>query len=221
MNFIISHLLRAPVANLLGLTAVFKDVKDDPGMAEEIIGKIGEVAKHLDKILKSLNDILKEEEGVGNKMELIDLDDIIGKIEEHTVELNYKFNLIIRCNFNKDLQVYSCRSYIYSIFKGLIINVFACRNEGKSRQVLISSKKYSGKVELLFLSHLWIPEFGSQQNIFLSIPKYFDISKSEIGMHLYLIKLLVEALQGTITGLNKPQTGTAFLIKLPVLSFPI
>jgi PAS domain S-box-containing protein len=58
-SFIVSHNIRAPLANILGLTAMFNDPRYDETIKAQAIEGIQISAKNLDAVLSDLNDILQ------------------------------------------------------------------------------------------------------------------------------------------------------------------
>ncbi len=54
--FIVSHVLRAPVANIIGLNSL---IKEDPELKDKYIELLNESIHKLDKVVRELNDVLQ------------------------------------------------------------------------------------------------------------------------------------------------------------------
>jgi signal transduction histidine kinase len=55
--FIVSHVLRAPVANILGLNALFTE---DPESKDKYIELLNQSTQKLDKVIRELNEVLQD-----------------------------------------------------------------------------------------------------------------------------------------------------------------
>lgn len=62
--YIISHNLRAPVANLLSITTLLKEPEADPAETGQLIDWLAESVRKVDLVIKDLNEVLEKGRGI-------------------------------------------------------------------------------------------------------------------------------------------------------------
>ena len=147
--FIVSHNLRAPVANIVALNALLKE-SNDPIEKEEILEKIDISTERLENVIVDLNEILKVKKDVSElndvfefKDLLKDVKDILGKqIENSKIQISF--------DFSKCEKIGSIRTYLNSVFYNLISNSIKYVKEGQVPTLRIWSEIRKGKVILHF-----------------------------------------------------------------------
>ncbi|MEM8886841.1 MAG: HAMP domain-containing sensor histidine kinase [Bacteroidota bacterium] len=215
-TYIVSHNLRAPVANISGLSELFDFQNANSQENQEIIQHISRVSKHLDQIIRDLNEILSTE----------------GKIDEASTEINLKHEVERVCeelnneitNLNADLKidlkdvkhVQGVRGYLFSILHNLLENALKYRHPDRDPSIEIGAKLEDKGYSL------WVKDNGLGIDLDKDGEKLFKlksrINDSEVqgmGMGLFLVKSHSEQLGGKVEVESKPGEGSCFRILFP------
>jgi len=217
-TYIVSHNLRAPVANIMGLTDMLKEHDEDLNAEskKEVVERLSQSIKNIDTVIKDLNGILQASRPVNEKKETVQFkelcDDIVTNsyhtiIKEH-VQLNYTFDEIG--------SLFTIRSYLYSIFYNLVSNSIKYRQTNVDPVITITSHKLKDRVELRFKDNGKGIDLEKNGDQLFGLYKRFDTSAEGKGMGLFMVKTQVEALGGTIKANSKLGEGTEFIIQLSI-----
>ena len=214
-TYIISHNLRAPVANILGLAGMLHDHDLDNEAKMEVFDRVAQSIKNIDTVIKDLNQVLQAREMVSEKKETIYFDDIIEafKASIHDVVLNEKVQF--KYNFNEAESIFCIPSYINSVFYNLLSNSIKYRKPGISPIITVKSRKLADKIELRFKDNGKGIDLEKHSRHVFGMYKRFDPSMEGKGLGLFMVKTQIEALGGTIKIKSKPGMGTEFVIQLP------
>jgi len=213
--FIVSHNLRAPVANILGLSNVLKNTisKEDRLRSEQFLFKATE---QLDNVLKDLNKILEVRSEINEYKEIVSLNELVTLIKSSINGLIEKEMVQIITNFAATDKIVSIKSYIYSVFYNLISNSIKYRQADKSPVIKIKSEVENGKIKICFTDNgLGIDLIKYGDKVF-GLYKRFNMSKDGKGLGLFMVKTQVEGLGGIISVKSKPNEGCEFIIELPL-----
>jgi len=217
-TYIVSHNLRAPVANILGLTDMLKDHDNDldPEVKQEVVERLSLSIKNIDTIIKDLNNILQTRRPVNEKKEMVKFRDVCDDIITNSNYTIMKEHVHLNCDFDEVESIFTIRSYLYSIFYNLVSNSIKYRQADVDPVITITSRKLKNKVELRFKDNgkgIDLEKNGSQ---LFGLYKRFDTTVEGKGMGLFMVKTQVEALDGTIKINSKPGEGSEFIIQLSV-----
>lgn len=215
-TYIVSHNLRAPVANIIGLTEMLKEYDQDldPDARQEVVERLSLSIKNIDTVIKDLNNVLQSRKPVNEKKETVNLKSLCDDIITNTYNSIIKENVKLDYSFDEVEFVFTIRSYLYSIFYNLISNSIKYRQTGIAPVITITSHKVKDKVELRFKDNgkgIDMEKNGAQ---LFGLYKRFDTSVEGKGMGLFMVKTQVEALGGTIEINSKLGEGTEFIITL-------
>jgi PAS domain S-box-containing protein len=218
-TYIVSHNLRAPVANIIGLTDILKEHEDlDPPSKHEVVERLSQSIKNIDTVIKDLNSILQARRPVNEQKETIYFKDLCDDIITNSYNTIINENAQLKCSFDEAGSVFSIRSYLYSIFYNLVSNSIKYRQTGVPPVISVSSHKIGDKIELRFKDNgkgIDLEKNGSQ---LFGLYKRFDTTAEGKGMGLFMVKTQVEALGGSIKVSSKPGKGTEFIIRLSLRS---
>ncbi|MBS1531599.1 MAG: PAS domain-containing sensor histidine kinase [Bacteroidetes bacterium] len=215
-TYIISHNMRAPVANIIGLTDILTENELDELVRKEVIDKIAKSIKSLDTVIQDLNSILQARELAYEKKEQVNFQELMDAISSSIHNTIVNDGVQFRYFFDEVESVFTVRSYLYSIFYNLSSNSIKYHKSGVPPVITISSRKMKNKVELRFKDNgkgIDMRKYGSQV---FGLYKRFDNSVEGKGMGLFMVKTQVQALGGTIRVKSNPGEGTEFVIQLPL-----
>ncbi|WP_259067231.1 PAS domain S-box protein [Mucilaginibacter sp. X4EP1] len=220
-TYIISHNLRAPVANIMGLADMLKEHDFDQEVRSEIVERVSRSISNIDVIIQDLNSILQARGAVNEKKETIYFDDVINSIKTSIYNTLVTKNVQFKCSFTEIESIFSIRSYIYSIFYNLSLNSVKYYRTDVPPVITIRSKLVDGEMEICFTDNGKGIDLEKNGEHLFGLYKRFDTTTEGKGMGLFMVKTQVEALGGSIKVKSKLNEGTEFTIRFkPRLVLP-
>lgn len=212
-SFIISHNLRLPVSNIIGLVnLITNSTKLSPADYEKCLQGLLLSSSKLDDVIKDLNHILQIRNVINEKKESVSFSELVSDIEISIQDLIQKEGAVIKTDFGQIDQFMSIKSYLYSIFFNLITNSIKYRN-GEAPRIYISSQKLNNKIQLRFKDNSLGIDLSTQENKIFGLYHKFHTHKEGKGIGLYMTKTQVEILGGRITVQSAVNHGAEFLIE--------
>ncbi|QJD94453.1 PAS domain-containing protein [Mucilaginibacter robiniae] len=213
--YIVSHNLRSPVANIVGLTNLLELFKDDADVHGQTLKKLIKSVNNLDAVIKDLSYILTVNNASKDLFkEPIHLQDLL-----HQVLIDLQ-PIIVHTDADimlppKPLVVHTNRAYMYSILYNLISNAIKYR----------SYQKPHVKIDYYFTEEhtiIYVADNGKGIDLdkhaddLFKPYKRFDAKVEGKGLGLFLVKSHVEAMGGSLNLKSKLNQGSTFYIKLPL-----
>jgi PAS domain S-box-containing protein len=217
-TYIVSHNLRVPIANILGLGIVLKDIDTDPNERQATIDFILSSVRSLDLIVHDLNTVLQVREEVRGKKEPVFFNELVFDVENSLNLVLAGKDIHIHCDFEQISNIFSLRNYLYSIFYNLILNSINYRREGIETRISIRSDLSNSDVILTFTDNGKGIDLEKNGDTLFGLYRRYDTSVEGKGMGLFMVKTQVLALGGTVDVKSKPGKGTTFVITLPLHS---
>ena len=212
-TYIISHNLRAPVANIIGLSDMLGEPDLDPDMKRAVVERVSASIKNIDTIIQDLNHILQARELMIEKRETVYFNELVETIKTsiHNTVVDEKVQF--DCCFDEVEAMFTIRSYLYSIFYNLASNSIKYRQVGVAPVISIKSYKVGDKIELRFKDNGKGIDLDKNAGELFGLYKRFDTTMEGKGMGLFMVKTQVGSLGGTIQIKSKLGEGTEFVIQ--------
>lgn len=211
--YIVSHNLRAPVANIIGLARIIRSDRIDEATQQQCIDGLAQSVKKLDDVITDLNFVLQVRHGVNEKKENVHFSTLIEDIKASVNDLIRKENICINTDFSEIDEMFTMKSYLYSIFYNLISNSIKYRSAARQPEIIISSHLENGSVSLRFRDNgIGIDLQANGRNLF-GLYKRFHPNTEGKGMGLFMVKTQVETLGGKISVQSRVNEGTQFLLE--------
>lgn len=212
--YIVSHNLRAPLANILGLSQLISQLNPQDDLFGETTQGLHQSSANLDQVVKDLNAILEMRDGIEVVEVQVDLEELIQEALD-TLGCRNDPNVRINTRFNEVKNVRGIKAYLLSIFTNLIGNSIKYSNDNSPVIIEVSSSIKRGKVVVNFKDNgIGIDLKKHGDNIF-KLYKRFHSHKEGRGMGLYMVHSQVLALGGEIKIDSEVGKGTSFTIELP------
>ena len=215
-TYIISHNLRAPVANIIGLSDMLREPDLDFDSKMDVLDRVSRSIRNIDMVIQDLNHILQSRAMVNEKKETVYFDDLLEAIKTSIQNIIANEQVQFNCSFDDADSIYAIRSYLYSIFYNLISNSIKYRQTGVSPIISIQSRHLEDKIELHFKDNGKGIDLEKNSGQLFGLYKRFDTTMEGKGMGLFMVKTQVEALGGTIKIKSTLGEGTEFVIQLPL-----
>jgi signal transduction histidine kinase/DNA-binding NarL/FixJ family response regulator len=211
-GYIVSHNLRAPVANIIGASTAMDDPELDPEDRAIFCKAVHQSAMSLDQVIRDLNHILAIKTSSQSK-ELVSFSDLTDDINLAIVDTLVDTAFTITYDFSAVDVLLTVKAYLYSIFYNLIANSVKYRRKGIISHLSIKSHLNDGKIMLVFADNgIGIDLKKNKANIF-GLYKRFNFDFPGKGMGLFMVKSQMELLGGTITVESIENTGTKFKLE--------
>ncbi|RZA01831.1 MAG: PAS domain-containing sensor histidine kinase [Sphingobacteriaceae bacterium] len=216
-TYIVSHNLRAPVANIRGLSNLLNGfgAGDEADNAAALQG-LSYSVNNLDKVIIDLNNILQIGKQVNDQIETISLSDLVEEIKSGIHEMIRKNKASITYNFEALDELYTVKVYMYSIFQNLVINSIKFKQPGVNPQIEISSAIVDKNIILRFKDNGKGIDLAKNTPHLFGLYKRFDTSVEGKGMGLFMVKLQTESLGGTVNVNSEVNKGTEFTLEFPM-----
>lgn len=212
-SYIISHNLRAPVANILGLTKLLNGPEYSEEVRENLRKEIRSNAKRMDKVMKDLNQILQVKHDFSEARQLIDLNEIVASIKTGLGDLIEKEKINIVTDFREIDKIKSTSSFIHSIFYNLIFNSIKFRRPDIVAIINITSQRQNGTYRFIFKDNGVGLDLTKKKDEIFGLYKRFHQHVEGKGMGLFMVKTQVEMLGGKITMESEVNCGSSFIIE--------
>jgi PAS domain S-box-containing protein len=216
-TYIVSHNLRAPLANAIGLVNLLGTETPDSAYFEETRAHLQQNLAQLDQVLQDMNTILavrdRQSLTVPEDVKLVDvLTQAIRSLQDMlnecggTVQVDVAADLVVRAN----------RAYLYSIFFNLLSNAIKYRAEARSLRVVVSATGEPGQSKTVTVadngSGFDLARAGA--DVF-KLYKRFHPNHPGRGIGLYLVKSHIDSMGGRITVRSQVDAGTSFTLLFP------
>ena len=213
-SYIISHNLRAPVANIIGLAEVLFRDQVVNGENSMLMDYLIASTKKLDTVIIDLNAILQVKREIIENKEAVILSRLLEEV------LTYIPNLIIEqkvkfiTDFSAGDEIWALKSFMHSIFYNLISNSIKYRQPGLNPVIEIKSEKIGNKFILIFKDNGIGIDLEKNNGEVFGLYKRFHTHVEGKGMGLFMVKTQIETLGGTISVESKVNHGTQFRLEL-------
>ena len=215
-TYIVSHNLRSPLANALGLVDLLSTLDKTSPDYDPTLENLRASAHQLDAVLRDINTILSIRDKHGmDEPEHVALADVV-----HQAYLNLKEPLEqcggeVGQQLPADLRVLGNRAYLYSIFFNLLSNAIKYRSDERPLRVEITATRKPGQgVEVVFADNGSGFDLQKAGADVFRLYKRFHSSQPGRGMGLYLVKTHAESMGGQIEVRSTVNVGTQFILHL-------
>lgn len=218
----VSHEMRTPVNAIYGLSEQLLQNQHDKKTQEDL-RVIFDSTKHLAELVNDTFDFSRLEK---QNIQLIpvhfSLEDLLHKIELYNKPSAQAKNisLNIENNVEKDVVLFGDEGRLKQILNNLITNALKFTDEGEVK-LAVNAKEQKNQMLLEFKiadTGIGIPK-ESQDKIFDDFVQLdTDINKKAggTGLGLYIVKKLVDLLDGKITIDSEVNKGTCFFVSVPL-----
>jgi signal transduction histidine kinase len=213
-SWMLSHNLRGPVASLLGVINLFSRDKNLPPQSGAMVKLLSETAGKIDFKIKEISEVLETHIMQPEAVDFINLESVVSEIYEECAGENYEASVEFISDIPAGLEIQFPSEAIRKILRSLFENALVFRRDGVLHQIRAgySDKKYEHRL-LISDNGVGIPE-----NLFNRIFEPFKVCSEKStgrGMGLYIVKSLMESINGSVEVESTPGEGTTFILVIP------
>lgn len=212
--YIVSHNLRAPVANISGIIYVLQTIKLDKVQEKRVVSELSKSVNKLDEVIVDLNHILLRKDGSQYQTkETVYFSEMVENVQLSISSMIAKEHFEIVSDFSAINEFITTRSYLYSIFYNLISNSIKYRRTDTRSFIKIISTLSENSIILTFEDNgLGIDLEKKRDQVFGLYKRFHNLTEGK-GMGLYMVKTQVESLGGKIAIESIVNQGTTFTIE--------
>ena len=212
ISYIVSHNLRAPVANILGISSLI-DSLDLISTEKELVSGLVQSALGLDIVIKDLNYILQKKREVNEKNVSVKFSEIISGIKSSLASWLEQENVTLTSDFSSLEEMVTIKSYVFSIFYNLITNSIKYRHPERDPVIEIKSYLKENGFKIVFRDNGLGIDLEKKSDQVFGLYKRFHFHTEGKGMGLYMVKNQLQALGGKIDIQSKVNVGTEVTIE--------
>lgn len=212
-SFIVSHNLRAPVANLLGLKDLYLQEGHPEELKQRFLSELFGNINRLDKIITDLNNILKSKTEISEKKENVNFQELVNCVTESIKHLMIKEKVVLATNFSEIPEWITVKGYMHSIFYNLIFNSIKYRKPDQNPKIHIRSWREENYFYLSFKDNGLGIDLENKRDQLFRLYKRFHHHVEGKGMGLFMVKTQVEMLGGKISVNSEINNGTEFILR--------
>lgn len=213
-NYIVSHNLRSPVANILGASYLL-EIEAEESERQQLVGYITQSAEAIDQLIKDLNNVLAARSPLNEKIERFRLTDIvdgtISQLEKQIQEARALFEFEIDGDAN---EINSIKSYIQSTVLNLISNAIKYKSADRQPRIKISTARNADTIRISVADNGIGIDLKAHGDQLFGLYKRFHTDIEGKGLGLHMTKMQIESLGGSIQVFSELDAGTTFIIDL-------
>ncbi|QEC74735.1 sensor histidine kinase [Mucilaginibacter ginsenosidivorax] len=208
-GYVVSHNLRLPVANIIGIADLMEAERDCPETLDFCIAGMKASGSSLDEVIRDLSTILSVTDGsMEITKEPIDVLEIIHKVKADLNQSILETQAVIHVPEGNYL-LHSHKAYLYSVFYNLINNAIKYRSTQPPTVTILVEDSPESLVVQLTDNGIGIDLRRHQDDLFRPYKRFNNERKGK-GLGLFLVKSHMDALHGTISIQSEPKKGTSF-----------
>lgn len=216
-TYIVSHNLRAPLANAIGLVSLLSTEVPGSPYFEETRTHLQQNLAQLDQVLQDINTILAVRDRQGlTLLEDVELADVLTQVIPSLQDMLEECGGSVQVDIPAGLAIHANRAYLYSIFFNLLSNAIKYRADTRPLRVVVSATGELGQPKTVTVTDngLGFDLERAGADVF-KLYKRFHPHHPGRGIGLYLVKSHVDSMGGRITVRSQVDAGTSFTLVFP------
>jgi signal transduction histidine kinase len=211
-SYTVSHNLRGPLARLLGLTNLMeKDLSHLTGAQLDLIKLVGQSAKELDDVIRDLGKIIDIRNDIFRIREKVFFQEEWSGVLR-SLSAFIQPGMHIDTDFRNAPVVFTVRPILTSILYNLASNAIKYRSSDRPLNLTIKTIRTEDGIQLEVSDNgLGIDLDQNDRNIF-GLYKRFHTHTDGKGLGLYLVKLQIESLGGSVNVQSDINVGSTFKV---------
>ncbi|WP_276088102.1 PAS domain-containing sensor histidine kinase [Pedobacter sp. JY14-1] len=213
-SHIVSHNLRSPVANILGLAEYLHDITTT-GEQCETSGYILQAAQSMDGVLRDLNTVLSVRSSIQEKMTTFSFREVLDavcvslrkQIDESGTTVNVHIDPLAD-------RFTSIKSYIQSAVFNLVSNAIKYRAASRAPIINVTVSQNNSRTIISVSDNGEGIDLAAHGERLFMLYSRLNVNRDGKGLGLYMTKTQIEMLNGKIEVESEKGKGTKFIITL-------
>ncbi len=213
--YLVSHNLRAPVANAMGLASLLHKLDKHSTTYDKTTEKLQTSLHQLDAVIKDIGSILSTREVGGTAMrQQVNFREICQEVRQSFEEQLQDVGAEVTLEIDPAFQILTIRAYLYSILHNLFSNAIKFRDAERPLALSLQVSKDKRGYLVTFTDNGLGMDMHLVENQLFKLYNRFHPDIQGKGMGLYLVKTQVETIGGKIQVSSAPGEGTTFRLLL-------
>lgn len=214
-NYIVSHNLRTPVANMLGLTSILERQQTRPEDFAKALQNLKQTSLSLYNVLKDLNELLSFRDGeTSHRQEVVPIAKVFGEVCKSLQDKIESSEAHIAVAVPEEASLQANKAYVYSIFHNLLANAIKYRDQARPLHIQVKYTPAPHQHIIMFEDNgVGMDMAIAHKSLFKLYGKMNKRAEGR-GIGLYMVKEQVESIGGTIDVDSTPGVGTTFTIRI-------
>lgn len=213
-TYIVSHNLRAPLANARGFADLLPRLKKDSEAFDTSLEHLATCLQQLDTVITDVNSILSIRDKVDLKRpEPVALAAVCEQMAQTLAQALRDCGGTITCLIPEQMHVDGYRAYVCSIFLNLLANAIKYRSDERALQITVTATQPEGQGPIVTVldNGMGFDLDKAGAEVF-QLYKRFHAVPAGRGMGLFLVKAHIEAMGGRVEVSSRPNEGTQFTL---------
>jgi len=213
-SYIVSHNLRGPVANMMGIARELESGGNSPAAEKMLKEGLSVSASRLDEVIIDLSAVLQLRARTSENMERVSLNGLVSGIRDSIIDLVRAEGAVISTDFSAIDELFSVKSYLYSIFYNLILNSIKYRQADLKPLIEIRSAVEGSRITITFKDNGLGIDLAAKKDQVFGLYKRFHSHVDGKGLGLFMVKTQAEILGGTVSIASQVGRGTEITLRL-------
>lgn len=212
--YVATHDLRAPIVNTKALIDLIKKRNLVDSKLSPLFGKVDVSVNRIYDTLHDLISIATTKKDYRDELRRFDIKTIIHEVLESIEEQIREAKAEVNLSFDGETTIYSVPGSLKSITQNLLTNAIKYRKPKQKSIVNVSSYNEGDFFTIKVIDNGLGMDEHRKNDVFAMFKRLHTHSEGK-GLGLYLTKMQVERLGGTIDFKSKVGEGSEFIVKLP------
>jgi PAS domain S-box-containing protein len=213
-SYILSHNIRGPLSNILGLKeALMRD--SSKGLEPSLIEAISSSAEKMDQVIREVTQVIHQGKLSFEEKKKLEFVAVLNAVKADIGNFIEEKQATIVTDFSAIATIYSLESYLNSIFYQLTVNALKFSKPDLPPKIQIWTESKPDKVVIHFKDYgigLDLNRYG--KSVF-GLYKKFNLNIEGRGIGLFLVKSQIDFLGGEVEVRSELNQWTEFVISLP------
>ena len=210
---IVSHNLRSPVSNILGLLDLYEK-SADPEEKTYLFKMLRESGNKILGNLSELNEVLKIRQNRDIEKQVLSFDEILRGIKNQLSARIAETKAVITSDFKNAPEIVYPNIYLESILMNLVTNALKYQHPERTPQIHVSTQNLDGTIVMKVRDNGLGLDLKKYGNHIFKLRKTFHKHPESRGIGLFMIKNQIEAMGGEISIESELNIGTTFTVLL-------
>ncbi|MBJ6119098.1 PAS domain S-box protein [Pontibacter sp. BT310] len=210
--YIVSHNLRAPIANLLGLSSIYDRTNPEAPINQRVIDNMFRSARLLDSTIRDLNELLAMRNDQHDAEEEVYFEEIFQHVTESLSDEITEAEATLTHDFTAKPAIVTIRSYLKSIIHNLVSNAIKYRDRTKKLQINLKTSAVDDYICLQVSDNGLGIDLSKEKGKVFGLYKRFHPNIAGKGLGLHLVKSQAELLGGKVEVESNVGVGTTFRV---------
>ncbi|SFU14235.1 PAS domain S-box-containing protein [Algoriphagus locisalis] len=214
LSEVLNHNVRSQVANLQGLLNLMGLMKT----AEEkmdYFNYLDQTVQNLNEITAIVSSVLHIQNNKNLEYEEVNLQDLVDALIMEFIEDILSHSIVVAIDIPVENPIVSVKRYLHFVLRELISNAIRFRKMTEPLHLSIAMRRASGKVNITVSDNGKGIDMAIHKDSIFKLYQTLDATPKHKGTGLYLSKMRVLALGGSIHLESTSGQGSTFVIELP------